>query len=219
MAAFRSGTTAAEPVRQMLEEWMGDENTADNPLLQIVVATIYNRMGDWNKALVCLKSEATLEHLALRAQILVQMHRVDKAEADLKKMQQLDDDSTLTELTKGWVYCGMGKGMQEQGLYAFQELGAKFGRTLLVLNNVAACHIVLGNYGEADRCIEEAFESGQVGAETLINAIVSAQLQGKDSTLINELVTKLEAVDAHHPWLAARAENEKSFDAVASSFA
>ena len=61
MAAFRSGTTAAEPVRQMLEEWMGDENTADNPLLQIVVATIYNRMGDWNKALVCLKSEATLE--------------------------------------------------------------------------------------------------------------------------------------------------------------
>ena len=65
----------------------------------------------------------------------------------------------------------------------------------------------------------DAFESGQVGAETLINAIVSAQLQGKDSTLINELVTKLEAVDAHHPWLAARAENEKSFDAVASSFA
>jgi coatomer subunit epsilon len=147
------------------------------------------------------------------------MHRVDKAEADLKKMQQLDDDSTLTELTKGWVYCGMGKGMQEQGLYAFQELGAKFGRTLLVLNNVAACHIVLGNYSEADRCIDEALESGQIGAETFINAIVSAQLQGKGTELINDLVTKLEAVDARHPWLAARAENEKSFDAVASSFA
>lgn len=147
------------------------------------------------------------------------MNRSDKAEADLKKMQQIDDDSTLTELAKGWVYCGMGKGMQEQGLYAFEELGAKFGRTLLVLNNVAACHIALGNYSEADRCIEEALESGQGTAETYINAVVSAQLQGKDGDLVQELIKKLEAIDRHHPWLKARAENEKSFDAVANSFA
>ena len=61
MAAFRAGKVAAESVSQTLQDWMADENTADNPLLQIAAATVYNRMGDWNKALICLKSEATLE--------------------------------------------------------------------------------------------------------------------------------------------------------------
>ena len=61
MAAFRAGKVESEAAATTLEEWMGDENTAENPLVQIVAATLYNRMGDWNKALVCLKSEATLE--------------------------------------------------------------------------------------------------------------------------------------------------------------
>jgi hypothetical protein len=81
--------------------------------------------------------------LALQAQMLVQMNRGDKAMQVLSKMQQIDDDSTLTELVKGWVCTGQGQDKQEQALYAFEELGAKFGRTVLILNNIAACHIVL----------------------------------------------------------------------------
>jgi len=62
--------------------------------------------------------------------MLVQMNRADKAEQVLKKMQQQDDDSTLTELVKGWVCCGQGQNKKEQALYAFEELGARFGRTV-----------------------------------------------------------------------------------------
>ena len=50
-------------------------------------------------------------------------------------MQQLDDDSTLTELAKGWVSLEWGRKNQEQGLFAFEELRAKFGLTPLLLNN------------------------------------------------------------------------------------
>ena len=60
--------------------------------------------------------------LALEAQMLVQMNRVDKASQVLAKMQQMDDDSTLTELVKGWVCTGQGQNKQEQALYAFEEL-------------------------------------------------------------------------------------------------
>ena len=65
--------------------------------------------------------------------MLLQMNRADKAEQVLKKMQQQDDDSTLTELVKGWVCCGQGQNKKEQALYAFEELGARFGRTVRFL--------------------------------------------------------------------------------------
>jgi coatomer protein complex subunit epsilon len=61
LAAHRSGSASEEKVTQTLDAWMDDENTGENPLLQIIAATLYNRLGDWNKALTVLRSEATLE--------------------------------------------------------------------------------------------------------------------------------------------------------------
>ena len=156
--------------------------------------------------------------LALQAQMLVQMNRADKAAQVLSKMQQMDDDSTLTELVKGWVCTGQGQNKQEQALYAFEELGAKFGRTVLILNNIAACHIVLGNYNEADRCLEEAFEDGKKSAETYINAIVSAQLQNKDPASVAQLITNLTDLDPNHPWLQEAARKSNEFDVASKEF-
>ena len=96
--------------------------------------------------------------------------------------------------------------------------GAKFGRTVLVLNNIAACHIVLGNYAEADRCLEEAFEDGKDSAETYINAIVSAQLQNKEASAISELVAKLKKMDPNHPWMQETARKENEFDEASAQF-
>jgi coatomer protein complex subunit epsilon len=156
--------------------------------------------------------------LALQAQMLVQMNRGDKAMQVLSKMQQIDDDSTLTELVKGWVCTGQGQDKQEQALYAFEELGAKFGRTVLILNNIAACHIVLGNYNEADRCLDEAFEDGKSSAETYINAIVSAQLQDKGKDVINDLIDKLKLIDSNHPWLLENGKKENEFNEASKQF-
>lgn len=61
LAAHRSGSISVEEVKETLDAWIGDENTGDNPLLQIIAATLYNRLGDWNKALTVLRSQATLE--------------------------------------------------------------------------------------------------------------------------------------------------------------
>ena len=219
LAGHRNGSMSEEMVKTTLDSWMEDENTAENALVQIIAATLYNRLGDWNKALTVLRSEATLEHLALQAQMLVQMHRSDKATQVLSKMQQMDDDSTLTELVKGWICCGSGQqNKKEEGLYAFEELGAKFGRTVLILNNIAACHIALGNYSEADRCLEEAFENTP-SAETYINAIVSAQLQNKEKDAVIMYIDNLTKLDINHPWLLERKKKENEFDAAAQNFA
>ena len=89
---------------------------------------------------------------------------------------------------------------------------------VLVLNNISACHIVLGNYSECDRCLEEAFEN--VGsAETYINAVVSARLQNKSSEIIDTYVGSLRSLDPNHPWLVEKARKEAEFDKAAKSFA
>ena len=61
LAAHRSGSIGEDETKSTLDAWMEDESTGDNPLLQIIAATLYNRLGDWNKALTVLRSEATLE--------------------------------------------------------------------------------------------------------------------------------------------------------------
>ncbi len=41
--------------------------------------------------------------LAMNVQICLQMHRSDHAEKQLRIMQQLDEDHTLTQLANAWV--------------------------------------------------------------------------------------------------------------------
>jgi hypothetical protein len=41
--------------------------------------------------------------LALNVQIYLQMNRTDHAEKQLRVMQQLDEDHTLTQLANAWV--------------------------------------------------------------------------------------------------------------------
>ena len=160
-----------------------------------------------------------VEQLALRVQFLVQIDRVDKAQVELKRMEEADDDHTLTELAKGWVYCRMGAAKDmEQALYAFQEIGGRFGRTAPILNNLASCHIALSNYSEADRCLEEAFEADMATPETYINAIVSARHQQKDEEVVQALFDGMRAKAPTHPWLLQLDRLAEEFDQYAAEY-
>ena len=128
----------------------------------------------------------------------------------MKKMIQINDDSTLTELCKGFVYSALGRSSTEQALYAFEELGAKFGRSVLLLSNIAACQLALGNLGEAERCIEEAMEIGEANSDLYINAIVCSELQGKSSDQYLDLLKKS---NPQHAWLVMRSKLERAFEA------
>ena len=98
-----------EAVLKSLKALLGNAAAAANPHVQIVAATIYQNCGDERGALRTMRSfDGGMESLAFGVQIYLAMNLVEKAYGLLKKLQEIDDDATLTQLSSAWVYLAVG---------------------------------------------------------------------------------------------------------------
>jgi hypothetical protein len=93
---------------------------------------------------------------ALNVQIYLKMYRTDHAEKQLKIMQQIDEDHTLTQLANAWVNLAVGGAKVQEAYYIFQELGEKYTWTVLLMNGSAVCQMHMGHFEEAESRLLEA---------------------------------------------------------------
>uniref|UniRef100_A0A6M2EXA8 Coatomer subunit epsilon n=1 Tax=Populus davidiana TaxID=266767 RepID=A0A6M2EXA8_9ROSI len=110
------------------------------------------------------------------------MHRSDYAEKQLRIMQQIDEDHTLTQLASAWLNLAVGGSKIQEAYLIFQDLSEKYPMTGLILNGKAVCCIHMGNFDEAETLLLEALNKDAKDPETLANFVVCSLHIGKSSS-------------------------------------
>ncbi|KAL3522943.1 hypothetical protein ACH5RR_015777 [Cinchona calisaya] len=182
LAMYLEGSANKETTISSLHEWLADPAIGNNPILRLIAGTIFMHEEDYNEALKHTNAGGTVELHALNVQIFLKMHRSDYAEKQLRIMQQIDEDHTLTQLANAWLNIAVGGSKIQEAYLIFQDFSDKYQMTCLVLNGKAVCCMHMGNFDEAETLLLEALNKDAKDPETLANLVVCSLHLGKSAS-------------------------------------
>lgn len=216
LALYLSSPDNKETTISSIRDWLGDPAIGNNPILRLIAGIIFIHEQDYNEALKHTNVGGTMDLHALNVQIFLKMHRSDYAEKQLRVMQQIDEDHTLTQLANAWLNLAVGGSKIQEAYLIFQDFSEKYQMTSLILNGKAVCCMHMGNFDEAESLLLEALNKDAKDPETLANLVVCSLHLGKPSSrYLNQL--KLSYPD--HMLVKRASSAEESFDRAVQTIA
>ncbi|CAI5480898.1 unnamed protein product [Closterium sp. Yama58-4] len=217
LATYLADNTNKEAVLAGLEGYLSDPVIGKNATLLLVAGTVYAREQNYVDALkVAHALPGNLELMALSVQVFLLMDRADLAEKQVKAMQQVDEDATLTQLALGWVSLAMGGSKVQEATYVFQELADKFTPTVALLNGSALAQMHSGNFDDAEALLLDALNKDAKDANTLANLVVCSLHRGKPAT---RYLNQLRTVAPDHILVQRQLASEAAFDQAVAAYA
>ncbi|KAI3455870.1 hypothetical protein Pfo_012533 [Paulownia fortunei] len=194
LALYLSSPENKEMAISSLHEWLGDPAIGNNPILRLIAGTIFTHEQDYNEALKHTNAGGTMELHALNVQIFLKMHRSDYAEKQLRVMQGIDEDHTLTQLANAWLNLAVGGSKIQEAYLIFQDFSEKYQMTSLILN------------GKADA----------KDPETLANLVVCSLHLGKSSS---RYLSQLKLSHPDHILVKRASTAEENYDRAVQTVA
>lgn len=209
LAMYLASPANKEATISSLQEWLGDPAIGNNPILRLIAGIIFMHEEDFNEALKHTHAGGTMELHALNVQIFLKMHRSDYAEKQLRIVQQVDEDHTLTQLATAWLNLAVGGSKIQEAYLIFQDFSEKYPMTCLILNGKAVCCMHMGNFDEAETLLLEALNKDAKDPETLANLVVCSLHLGKPAS---RFLSQLKISHPDHLLVRRAASAEENFE-------
>ncbi|KAF6023473.1 COPE [Bugula neritina] len=207
---------------RMLADYLSNEINSSYDLSDatfiLMAANVYYLEGNLDAALKILHQSDDLECIALMIQIYLKMDRVDVARKEWTKMQEKDEDATISQLAQAWIFLASGGDKLKDAYDIFQEMADRNSSTPTLLNGQAAAYIAQGKYDDADTVLQESMDRDSNNAETLINMIVLSQLLGKAPEVSNRYMSQLKDSHRRHTFVESYFAKETEFDRLAKGY-
>ncbi|KAM3960451.1 LOW QUALITY PROTEIN: coatomer subunit epsilon-like [Aphomia sociella] len=190
-----------------------------NEIFLIVAATIYYHEDNYEAALKILHGSESLELRAFTLQCLLAMNRPDLARKQLKLLQAIEDDGTLTQLAQAWLNLSQGGPGVQDAHYSIMELSERLGTLGAGPSSVgAAAAASLGMWEEAEQTLTEAMARFPQHPDLLLGLAVTATHSGKPPEVSGRYMAQL--LDSHpeHPFTKEYNAKSNEFKRIAAQY-
>uniref|UniRef100_A0A6B2G3Q3 Coatomer subunit epsilon n=1 Tax=Myxobolus squamalis TaxID=59785 RepID=A0A6B2G3Q3_MYXSQ len=186
-------------------------------LSKILISLIYIQQRKYNLALSCVDKSDDLECLSIYTYALLLLNQTDLALGKVEKMQKIDEDSIITQLTICFTYLRCHYRLKE-AKKILDEICQSVAQTPILLSLMAVYNMNRLKWTKADDLIESALEMDPLNQNLLFNSCTVHMYKGISH---DSLHSRFKSAYNHNPdHIISRQFDEKSreFDELCTNF-